>query len=440
MTRWYFETFGVPVVVVHHYPDLLLELWLLVSGLVLLFGLRPAIKASRMMPLEVMGQQGQPRPRPWLSKLTTRMPTTMSLGLRSTLRKPTRLALTIVALGLSLMIVGGSLLMFVSMQDSIRGSLDEAEAWDAQVNFLPEQGSDMINWSAAHPGVEAEWYLMTQGNASGDERRFAVYGLEAFSTDGASSMHASRLVEGRLPVSGLSPVEVLVDEGTMELLEWEADETLDIVIAGHIVKVRIVGVSQELGRSLWLYRSDLNAILGTYQANGLYIRGLEPDTPAAKELERLSFVVYHDDMVEGFDAAWKQQSAAMGTFLISGGIIAIMVLINTLFINLTERDAELATLRVLGASRRSLTYILLVEHTLIGLAGGIVGALVSILTAHWFAAAFTTWSFFFVITIDWLLVVYLILFVLIASVLTTFVGTWRIGRMDLVAKVKEWGS
>ncbi len=23
---------------------------------------------------------------------------------------------------------------------------------------------------------------------------------------------------------------------------------------------------------------------------------------------------------------------------------------------------------------------------------------------------------------------------------TTFIGTWRIGRMDLVTKVKEWGS
>ena len=34
-----------------------------------------------------------------------------------------------------------------------------------------------------------------------------------------------------------------------------------------------------------------------------------------------------------------------------GGLMAVAVLFNTLLINLSERDTELATLRVLGASK-----------------------------------------------------------------------------------------
>ena len=441
MSRWYFDYWGVPVVVVRHYWDLVLFIWFLVVGLVLLFGLRPALKAARLMPLEVIGTK--PGSRPWegLLRLTAGLPVTVGLGLRSTLRKPARLAMTVVGLGLALMIVGGTALMMSSMMDTLRGGLDEAEAWDAQVSFMPEQETELRNWSEAHPEVEVQWLLQVEGNASGDERRLTVFGLERFSnTDRWGALHVSRLSQGRLPDPDRTPTEALVDEGTFKLLEWEVGEVVELNIAGNQVRVRLVGVSDELSRSLWLWREDLWTILEDESVNGVYLKGLEPGTPAARELEQLVYVTYHDDLVEGFDKAWESQSAAMGLFLAVGGIIGIVVLLNTLLINLAERDAELATLRVLGASRRSLTGILLVEHAVVGLLGGLGGAVASLFTAAWFTSSFTTWSFYFAITIDWLILVYIVLFILAASLLTTFIGIWRIGRMDLVAKVKEWGS
>ena len=73
-------------------------------------------------------------------------------------------------------------------------------------------------------------------------------------------------------------------------------------------------------------------------------------------------------MVEGFNELIEQQKNAMQAVYVLGGIMAIAILFNTLLINLSERDSELATLRVLGASRTRLAVILTVEHTFIGLA------------------------------------------------------------------------
>ena len=436
MSRWYFDYWGVPVVVVRHYWDLIAFIWCLVVGLVLLFGLRPAQKAAKLMPLEVIGSKQGTRPREGLLRLTAGLPVTVGLGLRSTLRKPGRLAMTVVGLGLALMIVGGTALMMSSMMGSLRGGLEDAEAWDAQVNFMPEQEGDLRNWSADHPEVRAEWFLQVEGSAVGDERLFMVMGMENFSnTDRWGAMHVSRLSQGRLPDPVRSPMEALVDHGTAKLLGWEVGEMVELNIAGNRVSVRLVGVSEELSRSLWMWRDDLWTIMGDDAVNGVYLVDLEPGTPAARELEELAYVTYHDELVEGFEKTWESQSAVLGIFLGVGGLIGIVVLLNTLLINLAERDSELATLRVLGASRRSLTDILLVEHALVGLLGGLGGAVASLLTAAWFAASFSTWSFYFAITIDWVILVYIILFVLIASLATTFIGTWRIGRMDLVEKV-----
>lgn len=441
MTNWYFDYWGVPVVVDNHYPDLLLMIWVLVAGLVILFGIRPALKAARIMPLEVMGQKPNVTPREWLTRFTQRMPVTLGLGLRSTLRKPGRLAMTVFALSLALMIVGGSMLMVVSMEETLTSSLEDAEKWDAQANFLPDQEDEVRNWSAAHPEVGTQWWLAVEGNASNDERRFAVYGLDQLAnTDKFGAMHVSRLVKGRLPDHDSTPREALVDQGTAAILEWEVGDEVKVTISGQMATLRIAGISEELTRSLWLYRSELNQIMGEEAANGLYMEGLEPGSAAAIELERIAFVTYHADLVEGMEKAWESQTQAMGIFLGTGGLIGIVVLLNTLLMNLAERDAELATLRVLGASRRSLTELLMVEHAVIGLLGGIGGAVASLLTAAWFTSSFATWSFYFVITIDWLIVLQIILFVLVAALATTIVGIWRIGRMDLVEKVKEFSQ
>ncbi len=435
MTSFYFDQWGIPLVRVAHYPDLWLAVAAGVMAIVMLFSLRPALHASRLTPLEVMGQREIKRTQAWAQRLTAWMPVTMGLGVRSTFRKPRRLLLTVAALGLALVILGGWLLTMSSMTGFMRDSLTEVEQWDAQAIFMPQQEQQMRSWAANHSGLEAEWVSVLPGSPAGDDRTFMVWGVGQF---GDGGMHGFRLTEGELPQAGAQPVEVLVDQGVAEFLEWEPGEVVIVEIAGTAVEVRVTGITLELTRTLWLHRDDLVAITGWEMVNLVMLRNV--DDEALAELEQQALVTRHDDLVAAFDSSMEKYQAIIYTFLVIGAAIAIAVLVNTLIINLTERDAELATLRVLGASKWRLSGVLLVEHAIIGLAGGVIGVAVAIAASKWMVAVFTTWLFHFPLFIDWMVALYLFLFILIAALATTLIGTWRIRRMDLVKSIQEFSQ
>ncbi len=84
-----------------------------------------------------------------------------------------------------------------------------------------------------------------------------------------------------------------------------------------------------------------------------------------------------------------------------------------------------------------LALILTVEHSFIGLIGGIAGVIASIAMMGVFASMMTTWEFYIPMAIDYIVSLEVIAFVLIASLLTTPIGIWRIGRMDLLEVVSR---
>ena len=113
---------------------------------------------------------------------------------------------------------------------------------------------------------------------------------------------------------------------------------------------------------------------------------------------------------------------------------------NTMIMNVAERDFELATLRVLGASTRSLGTMLLFESLLIGIIGGIVGVLFAYGGAVGLAASFSSWQFFVPVTIVPSVAWQLMSGVILIAVAMTPFGVWRLRKMDLVEKVKDLSS
>ena len=135
---------------------------------------------------------------------------------------------------------------------------------------------------------------------------------------------------------------------------------------------------------------------------------------------------------------WRRPSA--GTLAKEAVLLAAIVMFNTMLMNMSERDRELATLRVLGASSSRLGVMLLLEAIGIGLVSGIVGVLFAFGGALGLATAFSTWQFYFPVVIDPGVAVELVVAVVGLALLTTPVGIWRLRRLDLVEKVKEFGG
>jgi putative ABC transport system permease protein len=120
-----------------------------------------------------------------------------------------------------------------------------------------------------------------------------------------------------------------------------------------------------------------------------------------------------------------------------GILFTLAVMFNTMVMNIAERDFELATLRVLGASTLSLGGMLFFESILIGFVGGLVGVAFAFGGALGMAASFSTWQFYFPVVLVPSVAYQLMAIVLTIAVAMVPLGIFRIRRMDLVEKVKD---
>ena len=143
------------------------------------------------------------------------------------------------------------------------------------------------------------------------------------------------------------------------------------------------------------------------------------------------------DSLDAVETLLEQQQGIFLAIQGLGILIAVAVLFNTLVMNLAERDTELATLRVLGASNNRLGLMLFGEHLGIGLIGGVLGCVFSILGTKLMMSTFVTWMAYFTVAPSTDSIFPLIGIVVFISISLTPFGMWRIKKMDLVEKVKD---
>ena len=267
----------------------------------------------------------------------------------------------------------------------------------------------------------------------GLERIFTVVGLESF-TEGLREIN---IIQGDPPQLSTSATEVLLDEGAATFLGWSVGQSHTVLLNGAEHEVTIVGVTRgELARTMYFLRADLGEALGV-NATSIYLTlpdGVEVDSSLA---EISAGVVERETLIEGMNSLIDQQTQIFLAMMYLGLMFTIAVMFNTMIMNVAERDFELATLRVLGASTPSLGIMLLFESLLIGIIGGLVGVVFAYGGAVGLAASFSTWQFYVTVLIVPSVAYQLMLGVILIAIAMTPIGVWRLRRMDLVEKVKN---
>ena len=404
---------------------------------VFLSGAFPAWKSSRLDPLEVLSGQNQMRVgSTLLRRLTSWMPTTLGLSIRSSVRKPIRLMMTFLAVGISLMLFGSVQMMSAGLQDTIVGGLEEQQSWDAQV-YLGEGGeASIIEWADERGATYESLIEMPLGavdDADGLERVFTLVGFDSYE----NGMRNVNVIEGERPQSSDGPSEVMMDEGSMAFLGWSVGEQHTVLLNGAEHEVAVVGTTRgELVRTMYFLRADLGEALGV-DATSMYLalpEGVDVDASLA---EISMGVVERQTLIDGMNSLIEQQTQIFQAMMYLGLMFTIAVMFNTMIMNVAERDFELATLRVLGASTRSLGFMLLFESLLIGIIGGLVGVAFAYGGAVGLAASFSSWQFFVAIVVVPSVAYQLMAGVIVIAIAMTPIGIWRLRRMDLVEKVKD---
>ena len=437
MLDFYEGIVGLPITEREVPPSLYSSIMLPTMLVVFLSGAFPAWKSSRLDPLEVLSGQNQMRVGSnMLRRLTSWMPTTLGLSIRSSVRKPVRLTMTFLAVGISLMLFGSVQMMSAGIEETIVGGLEEQQSWDAQV-YIGEGGEvGIIDWAEERGATYESLIEMPLGSvedADGLARSFTLVGLNSYER----GMRRLCIIEGQQPQPASGPSQVMVDEGAMAFLGWNVGENHIIQVNGAEQEIEVVGVTRgELARTVYFLRADLSDALGV-NATSMYLtlpEGVEVDTTLA---ELSMGVVERQTLIDGMNSLLDQQTQIFQAMMYLGLLFTIAVMFNTMIMNVAERDFELATLRVLGASTRSLGFMLLFESLLIGIIGGLVGVAFAYGGAVGLAASFSTWQFFVAIVIVPSVAYQLMAGVVIIAVAMTPIGIWRLRRMDLVEKVKD---
>jgi putative ABC transport system permease protein len=446
MTRMYIRFFRFPEFTWHADPAVLLA----AAGLASLAAAAGVIFAVRrvavLAPAEAMRPEPPQRFRPsWLERTRTvqRLPQAARMILRRLQRQPVKSSLSIagVALSVAVLVLGSfsqDIIHFI-----VRFQFQTTQRQDAMVALTEPGGSEALASLRATPGIlHAEPFRgvavrLVSGHRS---RLTSVTGLER--GDGLM-----RLVDMAGDVKELPPEGLVLSESLSELLEVKPGDSVTMeVLEGSrpSVTATVRALLRDFsGTSAWMDLTALNRLL----QEGAKVSGAFVTMDGAqqqrvfrelKDMPAVSGVNLKSAAVESFQRTMSENLLRMRVFNIAfAAIIAFGVVYNTARIALSERQRELATLRVLGFTRREVSWMLLGETGVLILAALLPGLLLGHGLAALAVMALETRTQRFPLVIEPATYGYAVLVVVVASLLSALVVRHRIDRLDLVEVLKS---
>jgi len=275
------------------------------------------------------------------------------------------------------------------------------------------------------------------------EHRFYRTSVNGIQSDGS----LMRLLDTDLKVIDVPEQGVILTDYLAELLHIKPGDLLTIeVLEGSrpTVQVPVVGTAKQyLGVNAYMRREALNELLKEGNAiSGALLkvdkRYLREVYAELKDMPRIVGVIEHESAIRSFYDTLAE-TILFFTFItaILGASISFGVVYNNMRIALSERNRELASLRVLGFERSEVAYILLGELSLLTLAAIPLGMLFGYGLCAYMAFQFDT-DLYRIPLVLGLKVYALAGLVVIVSALISGVMIWRnLAHLDMVAVLKS---
>lgn len=255
-----------------------------------------------------------------------------------------------------------------------------------------------------------------------------------------------RLLDTNLQVINIPEEGVILTDYLAELLHIQPGDMLTIeVLEGSrpTVQVPVVGTAKEyMGVNAYMTRTALNRLLKEGDAisaafvkvDNLYQREVYADL---KGMPRIAGVVEQKSAIKAFNKS-MEETILFFTFITTllGGSIAFGVIYNSMRIALSERNRELASLRVLGFHRSEVAYILLGEQALLTLAAIPVGMLIGYGLCAYLAFEFDTDLYRIPLVLGLNVYAFAALVVIVSSMISAIMIWRNLAHLDMVAVLK----
>ena len=374
---------------------------------------------------------------------------TGALARGNAMRNPRRTAATASALVVGLSLVCLVAVFAASTKASLRQSIDGGIRADYVLTtkqltgFDPEVGERVRGL----PAVEAATGLRLAQLEVGGTPEFLV----AADPEALPEVVDLGHVEG--DVDGIAGGGVLLQEDEAAAYDAHIGEPITITLAGRgSIPIEVVGTYSQpsfLGGfpvPTFLVSDDTYAAsFGSSQQDALvFVKArtgqvdaarrqiedaLGDDFPNIKVRTRAQFRERQEHAVDQF-------LTVLVALLLMSELIAVLGIINTLFLSVYERTRELGLLRAVGMSRRQVRRVIRGESLIIAVIGGIVGIVVGVFWGWGFTEALAQQgiSEFRVPPVQ--VAVFFVLSV-VAGVVAALLPAWRAGRLDVLEAIAE---
>lgn len=395
----YLEYFRFPFLDYTLPPSVVAAAVLLTTGAALAGVLRAVRRAVRLPPATAM----QPPPPPVYRKTAVER-----LGIQRFLDQPTRMILRnlerqpkralVAILGVSsacaILVMG---LFFV---DSIDHIIDVqyglAQRETMTVSFIEASSVSTLHELAAMRGVfHAEPFRMVPVRLRHGHRSYdtAIEGIPA-------GAYLRRVIDTDLNPVPIPAEGLVLTERLGERLGVRPGDTIEVEVREGRRRVRRVPVSgfteQYLGLGTYMEIEALGRLVGGGAAySGAYLlTDRRHDAELLRALQdrpRVAGVLAQERALESYMEN-AENTLLVFTFVLSlfAGVIAFGVVYNNARISLSERDRELASLRVLGLTRGEVAFVLLGETGLLALLAIPIGIGLGAVASHAYVGALET--------------------------------------------------
>jgi putative ABC transport system permease protein len=402
-------------------------------------------KAAQLPPAEAMRPEPPAHFRPALIErtgITRFLSHSFRIAVRNLERRPMQALFTVAGLALAT----GLLILPNTFKAGIREVLefqwDVVQRQDVNLGLVEPSSARIAHELAQLPGVTSLEPVRSAAVRIYFQGRSRQIGLRSLLPGGQHSRAVDAAGHEIVPPEH----GIIVSAKLAQVLGAKVGDTLIVEsLEGRrtVANIPLVATAEDFtGIAAYMDLHAINRFLGegdviTGASIGLDMSRRAEFLAALKEIPRVSTVAIKDTMRQSFrETTAKSMDLIQSIYLTFAIIVAFGVIYNNARISLAERARELATLRVIGMTRREVGAILVVELVILALMAvplglllgtGLTAAIVSTVSTETIRLplVFTTYTYSFAVVT-----------VAIASTLSAFFVLRKLNQLDLIAALK----
>ncbi|MDG6773171.1 FtsX-like permease family protein [Thiomicrorhabdus sp. ZW0627] len=445
LSNLYMDVYSLPYMYYVLHPQVIATSILVSVGVAVLGTLFAVSQAAKLPPAQGMRPEQPSTYKPTsLERLGLQKHFSQSsrMILRHIERRPFKSVLTTLGISMAcgIMMVGGFQESAIEEMVDVQYSMSQRE--DFMIGYSEPTSNDSLYSLRGLQGVEyVEGFRNVAAKLKFEHRsyRTTVNGVEPSSK--LMRLLDQDLHEIKLPAEG-----AIITDYLAELLHIKTGDTLTIeVLEGRrpTIQVPIVGTAKQyLGVSVYLQRETLNRLLKEGDViSGAYMTVDEKYRKQVyaklKGMPRIVGAVEQRSSIEGF-YEMMDNTILFFTFITTllGGSIAFGVVYNSMRIALSERNRELASLRVLGLRRSEVAYILLGELALLTIIAIPIGFLIGNGLCYYLALKFDSDLYRIPVVLNPDIYAFAALVVIVSSIISAIMIWRNLAHLDMVAVLK----